>query len=121
VARRARRAWWFVGTEVSRPGLRPAVPVMFLANSGRDRQPDPRWLALDVVELPPSASRCDLDTPSQRAPGLGNAGGHSSHSVTNVGFAWTQTRFAGVGPWLMNLCGVSGGTITMSPGPASSC
>ncbi len=31
-----------------------------------------------------------------------------------------QTRLARTGPLLVNLCGVWGGTITMSPGPASS-
>ena len=50
----------------------------------------------------------------------GRSATHCSHSVTKVGLAWMHTRFAGPGPWLVNLCGTFGGTITMSPGPASS-
>jgi hypothetical protein len=37
--------------------------------------------------------------------------------VTNFGLAWMQTITDCPGPALVNLCGVSGGTITMSPGP----
>jgi len=33
----------------------------------------------------------------------------------------TGTRFAGPGPSLVDLCGSSGGTTTMSPGPALTC
>src|SRR5206468_8883700 len=65
--------------------------------------------------------RISLASLACKVASAASTGPHSGHSVSNVGLAWMQTRLACPGPWLVNLCGVCGGTVTMSPGQASSC
>ena len=51
------------------------------------------------------------------APALGAV--YSSHSVTNVGFAWMCVATYGSGPTTANLCGVNAGTTSTCPPAAS--
>ena len=59
-----------------------------------------------------SASEVEDRAPSRPARS------HSKNAVRIVGLAWMQTRRAWLGPWLMNVCGRSGGATTICPGPA---